>query len=665
MPVPAPIPSALILLAALPLCAAAGPTNLPRSSPVATSAPRTQRAEPDLSLLTDPTADAGARAAAARRLLASADASTRSAVASILTGDAADTRAIVIREIRGAAVAPAWLLPPLAEAALAAGADQAAVIDAVGSIRTRDAVRLLLDHTDPALPQPVRDAAFASLARLTGRADLGTDAAAWRAWFEPIQWLPEAEWLRVLTEGLAQGLDRVTASRDRWAGRAVEAHRRLYVEETRASERSAMLAALLRDETTSLRRLGVELAVREVANAKLLDASVQQALIDMLRAVQPDLRRSAAELVFATAPAEAAGPAISEALMVETEPSVAAALLRAVAAWPSPRVKPVVLRWITRPGPAQRPAIDAAAAMLEKGMMADADSEAAVLAALRSTDLSELPASGLRLLAMLGTETDRAAIASLLVSPTPSRRLRAAEALAAQSAFLPRILEAARTDGGLYLTYCRAAASASPTPESFLTAASLPAPNEEARRDGLLQIASRIDPRDLAAAAREIDDLRLRELLLTPLLDVPLPAAPPGAAPATPEPSIVAGLILLARTRLELRQPAAALAALEPLSVVGETIESSQLDGVRCVALLWLNRVDEALELSAPASAWLEGLERSVELPHALDIIEAMALKFPGGPPEPERSRLEALRARIAAGVMGPPEPAPPANGAR
>lgn len=658
VPVPAPIKSAFAILAAATLCAAAGPTSVPRTTSAGNpTGTRSPRGTDDLAVLTDATADAATRSAAARRLLATDDPSTRAAVAAILTsGESGDARTALIREIRGIPSAPAWLLPPLAETALSAtGADRVAVIDAVGSIRTRDAVRLLLAHTEPAQPQPVRDAAFAALARLTGR-DLGPDAAAWRAWFEPVQWLPEAEWLRVLTEGLAQGMDRVTASRDRWLSRAVEAHRRLYVEETRAPERSAMLAALLRDETASLRRLGVELATREIANAKLLDTPVQQALVDLLRAAQPDLRRAAADLVYAAVPPETAEAALSEALLTETDPTVAAALLRAMAARPSPRVRPVVLGWLARPGPAQRPAIDAAAAMLNSGMLVDPTSQEAVLEALRSTDLSELPGSGLRLLALLGTEADRAAIASLLASPTPARRLQAAEALAAYGAFLPRILEAAKSDAGLFLTTSRAAAAASPTPEMFLTVSALPAPNEEARREGLLLIASRIDPRDLAAAAQRIEDLRLRELLLMPLLDVPLPAAPPGAAPAPPEPSIVAGLLLLARTRLELRQPAAALAALEPLSTMGASIDP-QIDAVRCVALLWLNRVDEALELSAPASAWVEGLERCARLPHALDILDAIDLAFPGGPPEPERSKLQDLRALVAAEVMGPPEP--------
>lgn len=670
MPVPAPIPSTILALAATlcaPLAHAAGP--IPSPFVVARVSPRSPatRTSDDLALLRDAAADPASRAAAARRLLISDDPSARPPISDILSSQTPDdARPILIREIRALSTAPGWLLPPLAAAAHAAQpADLPAILDAAGSIRTRDSVRLLLSYTDATHPAPVRDAAFAALARLTGRSDLNTDAVAWKTWFESVQWLPEAEWLRVLAEGLAERADRVTRSRDRWASRAVEAIRRVYVDETRPAERSAMLAAMLGDEMATLRRLGVELANREIANGRLLDGPVVRAAIDLLRDPHPDLRRAAAELVYATTPPDA-GAALSGALLTENDPTVAAALLRAVPTWPSATVKPIVIRWLGQPGPAQRPAIEAAAALLERGLIDDAATTEAVLAALRSTQLSELPGAGLRLMALLGTEEDRAAIRSLLVSPTPARRLQAAEALAAHNAYLPSLIDAARTDPALFLTCCRATASASPTVEGFLTAASLPAPNDDTRAEGLSLIVAKMNRRDLPVAARQVDDPFLRELLLRPLTTLSLssPVEPP-------DPAVISGLLLLIQTRLDIRQPAGALAAADLLVPLQDAVDQQELLSLRTIALLWLNRIDEAASLRPlpPISAWLDGLERSIDLAHAPDILAAIDRLFTQQLDPADKARLDDLRAKVSAGIMGPPSPlsprSTPASGAQ
>src|SRR5690606_11159559 len=112
--------------------------------------------------------------------------------------------------------------------------------------------------------------------------------------------------------------------------------------------------------------------------------------------------------------------------------------------------------------PAQRPAMDAAAALVDRGLIDPSDIRDRLLASLRQVDLTGLPGSGLRLLSTLGDEDDRLAVASQLGSPTPARRIHAAEALAAHSIYLPRLIDAAQHDTALYLIVCRAIAAHDP-----------------------------------------------------------------------------------------------------------------------------------------------------------------------------------------------------------
>lgn len=630
--------------------------------PVASLEPAPRRGSPrppeDLALLADPNADPASRAAAVKRLLSLTDPDQQRSVADLLvpTPETAAARSALIREIRAASNAPNWLVAPLARlAAESPTTEQLPIIDALGSIRSRESIRALLPFTASSSPAPVREAAFAALTRLTGRTEFGRDAAAWRTWFADVEWRSEAEWLRILNEGLAQGLDRAARERDRWITRTVEAERKAYVEGTQPAARTALLASFLRDDLAPMRRLGVELLNRELANARPIDESVSLAALGLLHDPHPDLRQAGAELASILNPPGAAA-ALTNALLTESDPSVAAALLRSAAASPAGSIRPVVMRWLSTPGPAQRPAMDVAAALLERSLVDPDEVRPTLLAALRSIDAAELPGSGLRMLSALGTDEDRLAVATQLASPTPARRTQAVEALAIHRDYLPRLISAAANDPALYLTVCRAIAAHDPTIDGYLAALSLPALSDNARREGLLAIVERMDRRDLLTAARRTENLTLREMVLSRLTSVPL--QPPAGATGVvgPEPTVIGGLLLLAETRLELRQPAGALAAIEALSPVSAAVDPAECDRIRTVALLWLNRLDEAKALTTPLSIWLDGLELCADLAHAADILAAIDSRFTPPLADADLARLNALRERILP-QMGPPAP--------
>ncbi len=616
------------------------------------------RPSDDLALLADPGADAASRAAAAKRLLATTDPEFQRTIADLLvpTPETAVARSTLVLEIRASSNAPNWLVAPLAKLAAGSSAsEQVPILDALGSIRSRESVRALLPFTASPSPAPVRDAAFAALMRLTGRTEFGKDPEAWRTWFADVEWRSEAEWLRILNEGLAQGLDRAARERDRWITRTVEAERKAYVEGTQPAARAALLASFLRDDLAPLRRLGVDLLNRELANARAIDESVSLAALGLLRDPHPDLRQAGAELASILNPPGAAA-ALTSALLTENDPGVAAALLRSAAASPAASVRPVVMRWLSTPGPAQRPAMDAAAALIDRSLVDPDEVRPALLAALRAIDPAELPGSGLRMLSSLGTDEDRLAVATQLTAPTPARRMQAAEALAIHPDYLPQLIAAAADDPALYQVACRAIAAHNATINGYLAALPLPAVNDNARREGLLAIVERMDRRDLLTAARRTENLALREMVLSRLTSVPLRPPADATGIVGPEPTVIGGLLLLAETRLQLRQPAGALAAIEALTPVHAAVDPAECDRIRTVSLLWLNRLDEAKALTTPLSIWLDGLELSADLAHAADILAAIDSRFAPPLAEADLSRLTALRSRILP-QMGPPAP--------
>jgi hypothetical protein len=67
---------------------------------------------------------------------------------------------------------------------------------------------------------------------------------------------------------------------------------------------------------------------------------------------------------------------------------------------------------------------------------------------------------------------------------------------------------------------------------------------------------------------------------------------------------------------------------------------------MHAVALLWLNRIEEATACQAAPSAWIDGLEKSIALPHALAIAQAIETRFSPLNGE-DGERLRELRSRL------------------
>lgn len=561
----------------------------------------------------------------------------------------------IVNALAGLPSAPAWVGPRLIGLLEVPGASpvaRQAVVRALGSVRSREAVAALIDvaaRSGDLAEAPTSDAAFDALIRLTGRAEFGTDLNRWRLWYGQVQWIPEAEWRRELAESLAARADQLAAQRRQAADRLVEEVRRRYVTLESPGDRSLRLIELFVDPQPEVRRLGLELAQQEIANARQLEPGVGDSAVVLLEDPLPAIREQAAGLVNILVPASQSARVL-EALRRETDPRVAALLLKAAVRWPARELTPVILNWLAAGPPTAGPASEALDAAEKAGWLSDPATREQVLAVLRpwrQRDPATMPPNGLRLLYSLGATADRQSVLDLLREPDPAVRWAAATAVSAFPAALDDLVAAARSDSALFMLVARAISRSRPTAAGFRTLESLPAPDATQRREQLLALAERLSHGELFHAARLTRDLSLREAMLTRLLREPLASQRDYIGGRTLKPDVVVGLLLLAETREDLDQPSGAMAVLEALAASGEPLEPVAFDERRIPLLVWLGRLDEAQKLSAAPDVWLDGLERCVAEPHAREALALVEAKCGPQLSSTASERLAGLRQRI------------------
>lgn len=621
-------------------------------------APAAAPVHPDLVVLQDGAAEAAARNAAAVRVLTSNDPQLRLAAVALLAPgmQPVDAQRILLERAGEMANAPSWLVGPcraLLEDEATPAALRANAITALGSVRTRDAVRVLLPWIDSTARPELREPAARALGRLTGRTELGSDARQWRTWFATVEWLPDLEWRTHLAQGLAEAADRAARDRDRSTALLIDALRDGFQDAQTQEQRSAMLVQFLQHELGPVRRLGVQLARQELANARALDSSVAKAAEGLLSDPSREFRRSAAELL-AILPRTDSGDAVATALIREEDPEVAAPLLRAAARNPTPAMASAVMRWVEGPESCRGFALNAAAALYADGDLSDPQAFIILRRALRDARLSDLspgPNGTLALYYALGGATERARVRALLADADPVRRRSAADLLGSDPDAVDALLSAAANDPQLFRPAVRAVAAHRSDFDGYTAVAGLPAASAADQREGLLEVAAALPPSDLLAAALGTEELTFRESLLARLTATEeLQANGVWRMPAqTPQPAVVAGLLLLCRTRLELGRPAAAWEVLADLEPVAMLIEPGEREHLRTVTLLWLNRLEEAAQANGTATDWLDGLQRSIALPHATSIVRALESRFPDLNGE-AAARLARLRNQIANG---------------
>lgn len=565
--------------------------------------------------------------------------------------DGAPAQADLLTAIERSPSAPEWLAEPLA--ALARDGDvsqRVAAVRALGAVRCRGALAALITAARDRNEPRVADAALASLARLTGRTDLGADLNGWTALLAQVEVLSEEAWRGQLAAWLAARVEGAGAERDAVTARLTDLLRARVLAGVLPSDRTAALSDMLTDALPAVRKAGYTLAMSELANARAPGDGVLTAAVGGLKDPSPELRRAAAELLAALAsPASADG--LAAAAKAEDDPSVAANLLRALARVRPPGCLETAVVWAERDGVARVPALEAVAALSADGPVEDA-LKARVLAVIASRPLAEASAAGLRLACLWGTDADRAEVARLQATTDPGLRATAAEALSADARGLDALLAAARDDATLFEPAARGVTRFRATAAGYAALAMLPAPSVEARNAALERVAALLPTPGLVAIARSSADAAFREAILSRLTS---PGDGPSPENGPDRTARAEGLLLLARTRLELNQPALALSALDALAAPSAGLASDRpaCDAVRMMALCALGRVDEAERLDVPALPWVEALERSADGPHARRVLAAVERKY-GLQLETELvARVDAVRRRLGA-FVGP-----------
>lgn|GEM_PF-4206391 len=445
-------------------------------------------------------------------------------------------------------------------------------------------------------------------------------------------------------------------------GKLVAAIRKLNLA-TPAVERSKLIAEWLSDEYPEVKLVGLELAARELAAANSLSPDVSQSATKLLRDRAPAIRAAAASLLAQLSGADPRDELLA-ALSVESDSGAAASMLKLACRWPRGESAPIAIAWLTRASPgvegasawrwARDAALDLAWNLLRAGELNPTSTQEVALAAAREIPLTELGPSGCLLISWLGTPADRTRLGELLLSADAGQRLAAAESLVVFEEHLDGILRAAALDPQLIELSIRGVILHRQTEAGFSGIAAITNNRPEVRRSALSRVARFLSARDVLVAASGVGgEPAVREIVLADLARSERILAE--RVDSGQREAITLGLEALARLRLELDKPGAAVAAIDALETVGELAESAR--ALKAKAFISLNRPDDAGLLRVPPGIWIDSLADLIGRPSAADILDYIDARIAPSFDEGQVARLEQLRAKIV--LSQPVEPAP------
>lgn len=567
---------------------------------------------PLIDTLRSPDADEARRLDAAARLLARlADTGVRAILQEALWDDRpAGIRRLVARAAASADADPAALARSLGTALSSAlrapvnEADALALLAALARCPTHDAVRAVIEHAvaPEGVPPDIRAAAFDALAAQSGQSRLGDDRSAWILWWEDAQWQRADEWRR---RGMP-GAPPTTAPEGQ---RLASLYRRLHAVIPDA-ERDRLLVEMLAAPEEPVRLAAFELIMVSLVNAKPVGDEAASASAARLSDPSTAVRIEAARTAELLDRPEAL-PALRAAIEHETDPSAAAAMLRAASLHAGPSDVESALRWLSA---ADETARAAAAEMLDAAANAavlEAPARDRVRAALEALGDEGWPPAACRLAARMGLGDP---LARLLAEEDRERARRCANALADVPAALDALVAAALEYPDLYEPAAVALARHAATAEGFVRLQALRAPTEKDRLDARAMMARALPPTDLQRIARREANDRARARFLAAVVSPEYLAVP------TDLPERVELSLMLGEAQIRAGWSREAIATLDMLPTGWQGPRAVAL---RVTALLCLGRRGEA-ELLAPApippeapvltedlaaDAWLSALE--------------------------------------------------------
>ena len=610
----------------------------------------------DLAVLTGPESDDASRFESAKRLILRTDEATTASVSAALRNGA---NPAAQRQIARAIIAVDPGSPRFALAvrdALLATSDpdcMREILRAMDQYPARPmAATAVTRLADPALPQIARPIVSAALLRWTGCdecAGAENPSRAWTEWWSRVESYDESAWNAELAKNFRAKSERAVARRDSLGTRVVELYNALYAA-TPVERRSEIIASMLRDDLPRANRLGLDLASRALLNAQLLGDGVASASVALLASSDEEIRANAARLLENLG-APNGSQAIADALERERSARVAAPLLRLSARQSSGVPISTLLRWLRAEEPAGSAAADAIIALLNADALPD-DAANDARSTLLGVEPTLFTPSQTRLLRMLADDRTRDAMRQIARQATSvSARRIATLALAEHESEYSFLLTGARSDPAWFEGASRAVALHRPSASAFLELL-LAAPAQGQWMDAAATTLAAMPSDQRLTALRATEDLHRRDDLLSATIPLVEPTSLAEAREL---------LLLQAETRLDLRDPDGALAALagatRDLPAPGQRAER-----VRFFSLVELGRLRDALASTPgdPAEYWLEAVRRCSDLPHAADALALLEDNFATTMTPSQRAQLDSLKgAVLPSQASEPPAPAP------
>jgi len=548
----------------------------------------------------------------------------------------------ILTVIEETASPPSMLVPVLeSRSARAEESELPRLIRALGFFRTRDAARAILHFTDHH-SATVREAAIEGLGSLSGERAAGRSAQAWSDWLAAADALDELGWSKLLVDSISRSERAAVAREGVVRVRLLETLRKLHLE-TPTDRRSELLASMLRDNDADVRRVGFELARRELSVNGSLDGSVGQAAIELLRNPDASVRADAAVLVRQLGALEG-DEAVLAALLIESDAAAAANLLVASARWPRPEATPSVMRWLANP--ATRPeAAEAAWALVRTASIDDAARAEILDLVLRSEGMG-LSAPEIQLIGALGGPADLQRLVPLLDSASGTVQRAAADALVWDPATFNTVIEAAARHPNLFDAATTAILVHNPTIDGFRRAASLPVASEDLRRERLAGLSRGMGATEVLAASEMLGDPQLRSLLLAAMTTDARIASErdrPEALAAISE-----AIVRLTEDDVAARRHDAGLGRFELFPFVFDSAAGARAASLRCCCLIALGRLTAAVDLSCDLASWWRGLEGAAGRTHELAIVEMIESDFGEQLDGAQRELLRNTRVRLA-----------------
>lgn len=515
---------------------------------------------------------------------------------------------------------------------------------ALSNYRTPANAARLLDAAGASRLPIVARSAYAALADLSGRDELGESRTDWTAWIDRAKAMSPDEWQRELARGLSARVARDRQRTHALSDRLSDTLRKLHLA-TLPEERSKFLASLLADPEPSVRDLGFELVSRELSATSTLGPEVGSAAIALLRDDSAVVRERAALLVAQLDP-PGGQAAILASLEQETSAQTATALLSASSRWLTPATIDLALRWLETGTFAAGAAAETLTSADRIGALTESQRQRA-LARLRQIEGAAFPPAACKLLASIGDDSDRRRLAQLLRSDRAAQRLAAAEALVVYPEFLDDLLSAVALDGQLLPMATRGIILSRADAATFERLRVLTNISDQEKAEALSSIGEFLSSADLLSVLKDTDASDpLHGRLLKNFADPDRIMTE--AAAASTLPPLAEGIMLLADSHLAGGRGDQALLALSAMPSLREVVGASAFDAVQVAALVAMGRPDDAETAAPEADAWLEAMKSAPGRPYASSLLNYTEMLFGGRMDQSQQHAFDQRRDAIA-----------------